>query len=189
MDEYIEKMNNDSESINTNNDFFYDPKSVIPNTLIYFITCDYCRGIIFEPIECISCGKKFCEKHLINDFKDCCSSPKFIKSKLLEEGLSKGKFRCQLDNEGNLLLSHNQLENHYIECKKLEEIKKENNIKKNNIDLLIDERIDNNHNNTVDQVQDLLNKIGDQSLKVNGNIEEDDVDEDVENYLKSLESK
>ncbi len=71
-----------------------------------------------------------------------------------------------------------------------EEIKKENNIKKNNIDLLIDDRIDNNnHNNTVDQVQDLLNKIGDQSLKLNGNIEEDDVDEDVENYLKSLESK
>ena len=151
MDEYIEKMNDDSESINTNNDFFYDPKSVIPNTLIYFITCDYCRGIIFEPIECISCGKKFCEKHLINDFKDCCSSPKFIKSKLLEEGLSKGKFRCQLDNEGNLLLSHNQLENHYIECKKLEEIKKENNINANNLDDDLQSEIKRLHNSTSSQ--------------------------------------
>ena len=150
-------MNDDSESINTNNDFFYDPKSVIPNTLIYFITCDYCRGIIFEPIECISCGKKFCEKHLINDFKDlidfkdCCSSPKFIKSKLLEEGLSKGKFRCQLDNEGNLLLSHNQLENHYIECKKLEEIKKENNINANNLDDDLQSEIKRLHNSTSSQ--------------------------------------
>jgi hypothetical protein len=95
--------------------------------------------------------------------------------------------------ENNNIQNNNNRKNnnHKIEKKNEddEEIKKENNIKKNNIALLIDERIDNNHNNTVDQVQDLLNKIGDQSLKVNGNIEEDDVDEDVENYLKSLESK
>ena len=71
-----------------------------------------------------------------------------------------------------------------------ENIKKNNINKKNNIDLLIDDRIDNNNNNnTVEQVQDLLKKIGDQSLKVNENLEEDDVDEDVENYLKSLENK
>ena len=57
---------------------------------------------------------------------------------------------------------------------------------KNNINLLSDDTF---QNNTVDQVQDLLNKIGDKSLKDNENLEEDDVDEDVENYLKSLENK
>ena len=57
---------------------------------------------------------------------------------------------------------------------------------KNNINLLSDDTF---QNNTVDQVQDLLNKIGDKSLKDNENLEEDDVDEDVENYLKQLENK
>ena len=107
--------------------FKYDPKSVITKDLIYFITCDKCNEILFEPIQCISCGKKFCLKHLkdennnINNNNNnevfCCCSPKFIKSKLLEIGLEKLKFKCQLDNEGDLLLSHSELKSHYDKCK------------------------------------------------------------------------
>ena len=136
--------------------FKYDPKSATEG-LIYFITCDKCNEIIFEPIECISCGKKFCLKHfndennnINNDCEDdglfCCGSPKFIKSKLLEKGLEKVKFKCQLDYEGNLLLSHSELKSHYEECrKKSEEIEehlyriktgKNNNINNQSLDSL-----------------------------------------------------
>ena len=107
---------------------------------------------------------------------------------------------------GNLILKGYHKENNIKEEKKENGIKKEEKMNKekinneeedekdnhkivnnkNNINLLSDDTF---QNNTVDQVQDLLNKIGDKSLKDNENLEEDDVDEDVENYLKQLENK
>ena len=51
-----------------------------------------------------------------------------------------------------------------------------------------DEIISTSNSNTVNQVQDLLKKIGDNTIKNNLD-EEEEEDVDIENYLNDLENK
>lgn len=107
------------------------------NTLEIFkplITCEICKGILIEPIQCQKCNKIFCKKCSINPegketCKFGCQNEKLKPLKIIKNVLSKLKFECK--NRCDELISYDDYFHHHEEtCKNLNY--QENYIKKLN---------------------------------------------------------
>ena len=132
------------------------------NTLEIFkplITCEICKGILIDPIQCQKCNKIFCKKCNINpkNKEKCkfgCQNAQVKPLKIIKNVLSKLKFECKnkcgevipyddyFNHHGKTCKNFNYQENYIRKLNKLmvKKIKEEILIKENEKLLLIEEK-------------------------------------------------
>jgi len=96
-----------------------DPDLVINKDNLGLITCEICKGILNNHLQCSICKKSFCKKCLENYWKEnqeniCinnCHNPSFKSSNDIKDILEKLKFKCK--NGCNEEITYMELEDHY----------------------------------------------------------------------------
>ena len=165
-----------------------EPDLVINKDNLELITCEICKRILNNHLQCSICKKSFCKKCLENYWKknqenictNNCHNPSFKPSNDLKDILEKLKFKCK--NECNEEIPYMQLEDHYKnKCsKKVIDYKTEYLEYKNKYEDLLKkyEELKNNIKMTQDE------HIADQNI--NDDNKDNDDNESIETTFKSI---